>query len=480
MQPGSAGENAPVSTPKRVWTRPGTSQSPADDDGMLPFDDLHFHRYCAVWPYLPDDDPALDSDETERGRTPIRFLSGLPRTGLRHTPWIIFGFSALFLLSAETVDHVQGVLYFVPRFDQTIWAAVLVALVLNAILIALVVNIGVLNVRELYTGAIVYGLLGTLTVGTIASAAIVGTLDSPSLDHNIIFTSGYLLTMLLGGLLVYDGMLRTEYMFENLGDTEVVADPDRYAEFQQRLAEDFSHAIVDRQVSLGGRDLRLRIPTVYAFSILFVVPYVVTWSIGVGPQNLDFAITLWSNVFIDVFVIAVFFQFVVLINRFYDLITEDLSGDGNILTYQPFHPDGHGGYRAFGKFATRVNVILIIAGFYSFYRLIVQGGRVTPAEMAPGFDPVIGSLLWTYSFVIPIVVYAIAAIGWFYYSFWQIHLRMIREREHSYVSATEAFATRKDWEIRLDGPTWPTNFNQLVSVIGGTLAPIALFLVEIL
>lgn len=108
-----------------------------------------------------------------------------------------------------------------------------------------------------------------------------------------------------------------------------------------------------------------------------------------------------------------------------------------MLTCEPYHPDGHGGYRDVGKFATRVNILLILAGFYVIYRLYVQGSRVAPAEMAPGMAPAVGGAIWLASFVVPMVAYAIAAVAWLYYSFWHIHLRMLREREHLYSVVTD-------------------------------------------
>jgi hypothetical protein len=368
-----------------------------------------------------------------------------------------------------------------PVDVSTMAAPELVATVV-AVLVLLLFHIGILDLRELYKASVVFGLLGVLIVGTLVSVGLVLLDPTRAAERNIVFTSGYLLMLLLAGLLVYDGMLRTEHLFEKLPVTGIVADTDRYDAFKRRLAAELNHVLVDRELSVAGRSYRVRVPTAYVFALLFLSQYAVLWSVGVGPQNLDFQVTLWGNVLLNLFIVAVFFQFMVLMNRFYGLVTDDLDAgpEESALTYRPFHPDGHGGYRDFGKFATRVNLLLILAGFYSLYRLVVQGSRVSPGEMAPGFDPLVGSLVWTASFVVPLVVYGIAAVGWLYYSFWQLHLRMIRERERSYLAATATFDDPSDWEIRTQGPTWPTDFNQLVSIVSGTLAPVVFFLLEVL
>lgn len=448
---------------------------------MLPLDDLHLHHYCAVWPFRPDDDPPVAADRAADGTRPIRFLAGIARTGLRHTPLIVLLVTVGFFASAELAEGVQGVSVFLPALSATIVGGSLAVAVLYAVLVLLILQMGILDLRELYKASVVFGLVAFLTVGTAVSIGLVVLDPAPASDQNIVFTSGYLLMLLLAGLLVYDGMLRTEHLFETLEGTGIVADADRYRAFRRRLAAELGHALVDTELSVGGRTVRLRVPTAYVFAVLFLSQYAVVWSVGVGPQNLDFPVTLWGNVLLNLFIVAVFFQFMVLMNRFYALVTDDLADGaaGSALTYRPFHPDGHGGYRDFGKFATRVNLLLILGGFYSLYRLVVQGGRVAPAAMAPGFDPLVGSVVWTASFVVPLLVYGIAAVGWFYYSFWQLHLRMLRERERAYLAATETFEDATHWEIRRDGPTWPTDFNQLVSIVSGTVAPVVFFLVEV-
>ncbi|MDX1747362.1 MAG: hypothetical protein R3324_15610, partial [Halobacteriales archaeon] len=392
--------------------------------------------------------------------------------------------------------------------------------------------------------------------------------------NNILFTSGYLLMLLIGGLLVYDGMLRTENLFENLGRKLVVSDRREDAPFTRESAwlpvglldesdqEEVSDGAVpisstaaDRLVekvfeSVGAEerdyisqedlyplfhdDLRDsledttdvpivgEVTTAFLFAPLFVVQFAVVWMIQLGPQNLEFPVTLWGNVLLDLFIVVVAFQFLVLIKKFGELITDSVQVDVvhvgaqtdggtrkttdrrlelgerrrqeiELLTYRPFHPDGRGGFRDFGKFATRVNVLLILAGLYVTYRLYVQGGRTLPevvTQSGAAHDISVSGIVWVVSYVGPVIAYTVAAGAWLYYSFWQLHLKMAREREEQY---TEELRRRRmepdgnpaerigiasyryEWlEIRASAPVWPINYRQLMSLASGTLAPVVL------
>ena len=461
--------------PIRTWTRPGTRHVPGDDDGELPFDDLHFHRYCALYPYTPEDDVRVTADSGSEQGPEIRYLSGVARTGLRHTPMIVLAVTVLFFASAELVDGVQGVSAFLPTLSTAELLIAAAAIGLWGVLIGLLVRVELLTVRELYKAGVVYGTMAFLAVGTAVSIWLVLFDHGGTYSRNIVFTSGYLLLLLLGGLLVYDGLRRTEHLFDRLGNSMVVGNNTAYVERKRDLADRLSHA-----VSIPGTSLT--IPSEYLFSVVFVSQVAVLWWLGIGPQNLDYSVTLVGNVLLNLFLVAVFFQFLVLIGWFYELVNDDRDGDREpALTYLPYHPDGHGGYRDLGKFATRVNLLLILAGFYLVYRLYVQGSRVSGAEMAPGFDPAFGGFLWFSSFMLPVILYAIAAGAWLYYSFWQLHLRMARERERYY--AKQASGSYGDdysgWRVRSQAPVWPIDNGQLFSLVSGTFFPLVLWLFDV-
>lgn len=462
--------------PVRAWTRTDDRGSPGDDDGTLPFDDLHFHRYCAVLPFGTDD-PATRDTEADRDGVEIRYLTGVARIGLRHTPAIVLAATVIFFGSAELVDGVEGISAFLPTLNAPELLAIAVGAGLWGVLVGLLVHVELLTARELYKAGVVYGLLSLLAVGTAVSVGLVMSGAEGAHSSNVVFTSGYLLLLLLGGMLVYDGMLRTERLFATLGDTWIVGDEAErtYETRVKELAGRLTHSIPNSKSTV-------RMPTAYFFSIVFVSQIAVVWWIGRGPQNLDYSVTLAGNVVLDLFLVAVFFQFLVVIDWFYELVNDDRYGDeDSVLRYKPHHPDGHGGYRELGKFATRVNVLLILAGLYIVYRLYVQGSRVTYAEMAPSFDPTVGWFLWFGSFVLPMILYAIAAGAWLYYSFWQLHLRMVRERERYYVERLEdSFVDDLErWQLRTKAPVWPIDNGQLFSLVSGTFFPLVLWLFDV-
>lgn len=479
----------------RGWSRPKDGH--VRDETDIKFDYLKLHHFCSVYPFGPDDDSELERNDSGENAdredgVEIRFLSGTARRVARNTPMLTLVLTVVFFGSAELVDSIDGVSTLLPEFSPIESAGILAGTVLWVVMFGLFVYVGVVALEELYMVLVVDGQLCVLTVGTIVSIWLVVTAEPTSVAEiplfvfreqsdvppNIVFTSGYLLLILLGGLYVYDGMLRTEHLFENLhktsviksegreGDSEAAEDECRYAKRYKSRAKELD-ANLTNTIPIGGG-----VPTSHVFAVLLVSQFAVGWWIGVGPQNLDYPVTLVGNVIVNVFLVIVAFQFIVLINWIYRLINDDLFEDGDtLLAYEPFHADGRGGYRDLGHFATRVNLLLVIGGFYCLYRLFVQGSRAQPAEMAPGFDPLVGTILWGLSFVGPLLAYAIAAVVWFYYSFWQIHLRMSREREETYSEQTAAFDTPAEWEYR-EGPAWPINTQTLFTVVTGSLGPI--------
>jgi hypothetical protein len=165
----------------------------------------------------------------------------------------------------------------------------------------------------------------------------------------------------------------------------------------------------------------------------------------------------------------------------YELMNEDISGSDhpNILRYEVYHPDGQGGYRDLGKFVTRVNLLFIVAGIYAVYRLYVHGLRSAPVDITAATDPAIATVLWALNFGGPILIYPFFIGVWLYYSVWQIHLRMIRERERTYAETTDRFDTDTDWHLRTEGSVWPFNSNQLHSLLYGHLRPVVLTLLPV-
>lgn len=454
----------------RMWTRPGTRHSPGDDDGGLPFDDLHFHRYCAVYPFVPDDDPVLTADsDTE---PPVRLVRGIPRWLLRHTPMVILLVTIVFFVGAEVSPSVGGASAFIPALtgrESAVLATVGTVGILSG---GLLVYIGLIDIETLYTGGIVYGLASVLLIGTIVSFTLVALFPAGELDPNIIYTSGYLLTLFFGGLLVYDGILRTEHLLVNLSDTKIINNESDYQAEIQRLGSQLDHTLIATGYSILHR--RVRLPTAYAIALTVVVAAVFLWTTGTGPQNLHYPITLLGNAVLDFVMVVVAVKFLLIIKWLYQLVNRDIfmPDAPRILTYKTYHPDNHGGYRELGKLITRFNMLFIFTGLYLVYRLYVQGLRAAPAEFDPFTVPTVEFVVWFLNFAGAIVIYPFFVGTWLYYSVWQIHLRMIRERERAYTAITDQFETHDDWHIRTDGSVWPVTHTQLYSLLYGHLGPL--------
>jgi hypothetical protein len=253
-----------------------------------------------------------------------------------------------------------------------------------------------------------------------------------------------------------------------------VADATRYGDRLEALS-----ARLDRTLlALDGRVLgrRVHIPTSHVISALGVSVAVYVWTRAQGPQNLGFPITTLGNAALDFVIGIVIVQFLIVVRWLYDLVNDDVADveQSNVLTYEAYHPDGHGGYRDLGKFVTRVNVLFIISGLYAVYRLYVHGLRAAPAEVASTVDPTVATVLWVLNFGGPVVLYPFIIAIWLYYSVWQIHLRMIRERERTYATMTDRFDTETDWHVRTEGSVWPFDNTQLHSLLYGHLWPVVL------
>lgn len=494
--------------PRNVWTR--RDRAGVWDDEGFPTSDLHFHRYGAVWPL----DSFSEPDEHASGSdVEVRFLSGPLRWGLRHTPALILFWLVVFLVGAELSPTVGGVGPYLASVPSAFLWAGAAWVVLWMGLFRLAVDVGLVDSGDLKRGSVVYGLIAVLTVGTVVSLWLVFRADDPqAVEPHVVFVSGYLLTLLVGGLFLYDTFLRTENLFENLDEKSLIGeDPvefddatvveelsdgtvvetrtDAYGAFKESLRERLSH-----RPDLPGVG-RLPVPTVYLFAPLFVSQFAFVWWVQNGPQNLDMAATLVGNVFLDLFLVAAAFQLLVLTRSFHELITDSfevtVETDGEtreerpvaILGYDPLHPDGRGGYRELGKFAAHVNVLLIVGGLYLVYRLYVQAPRALPTAGLGGIeiDPSLSVAIWVVSYVLPIVLYAVTAGAWLYYSFWHLHLKMVRERERGYDllvgrsdGVRDALRDLSRLEFRRAAPVWPVNAPQMTSLVSGTLVPLIL------
>jgi hypothetical protein len=483
-------------------------------------DDLHFHRITRVRPALQVTDrfPYIDlfpeeAEERSTGSKPafvpngegddqgdrvfpqgdapdgvetaeFEFISGFPRQILRHTPLVILLSTVFLFASAEFVPGVTGLSTFLPALTGANLGLIAVSLALWPPLIWALSTADMLSIQEFVDALVTYGLVVALGAGVGLSLYLPTTVDHPRmLDPNVVFLSGYLLTLLIGGMLLYDAVLKIEHLFVAIGKHDVVGNEQRYPSFLSKL----SAAL---RVEVAG------IRSSHVFGVLFASQFAIVWIIGNGPQDLNFLPGLAINVFLDVILVIATFQFLVLVQYFHRLMNFTDSFADVELTYQPFHVDGHGGFRDLGRFALHINVIIIIAGLYLAFRLFVQGGRALPPGGIPGFETDIAMVIWTANYMVPVVAYALAAGSWLYYSFWQMHRKMSHEKESLFSGQgtrdldverdaaagdpVTRFPDGPDWESYTLAPTWPVDPSQLKSIVTGNLVPLVIPVFNIL
>ncbi len=463
--------------------------------------DLHFHRVCEIVPQLavtrrppfvrsvpetgerPTFTPVRGGEEGEP--VPFRFVSGLPRELIRHVPLVVLVVALALFVGAEFTPHVDGVSTLIPTVSGANAVLFGVFVLITPVLLWLFSSVDVVESRELPSALVVYGLIGFLGAGVVASILLTITASHPSeTPPNVVFVSGYLLVLLVGGQLLYEGTLRIEHLFVKLGrrDGDIVGNTQAY----RRFLTDLHDALNDRIV-FGLKPSRL-------FGVLFAAQFAIIWIIGDGPQTLDYGLGLAMNFGLNAVLATVAFQFLVVVRYFYQLMaTTETYADVN-LTYEPFHVDGHGGFRDFGRFATRINVILTAGGLYLVYRFYLIGGRTLPVDGVFGFqDPILLSV-WLISFAGPVIAYALGAGAWGYYSFWTMHTKMVRDkntlarryqgtrgdvdrdRTPSAGDSIEEFdqTAGPEWAALMSAPTWPLDVNTMVSLASGSAAPLLL------
>lgn len=466
--------------------------------------DVPFHRYCDFFPWRIDDRGGGDADEGLSAPA-IHYLDWLPRDILRYTPmWILIAWLSL-AIAAEFSPGVIGVMEYLTFPSPTI---TLVAVLWVLLLLWLLHKADIMLDWEFIEGMAVYLIGGFLLAGTVFSVVYVTTALRAGVPGdaivgefgNVVLGSNLFLMMFIGGHLVYDGMLRTENLFTRLAEKRppvVVAAGDSarrddreaveqaYGRFlgrfeaslKSRVRLDLPGTLVDRSISCG---------TVYLFTLGFVIPFTVSGlvlshgsltaakqSIHQNPLELMPLLVPTALVLLNV---IVFFQFLVLISYFYELLTKHRPASERdvdfTLEYQPRHPDGYAGFRDMGKFATRVNALLIVGGLYVVSRVYIGGLPALQGIDLATLDA--AALNWLFNFLGPVAAYVMTVVVWMYFSFWQIHKTMRRGRELSIRSV----AAENDGELpddKLDykqAPIWPINTRLFASLILGDILPV--------
>lgn len=424
-----------------------------------------FYQACAVLGF----DPVSDADLTPRAGTEkpeFQFCTGLLRLALRNTP-------VLLLLAASTAFVVEQLNDFYLPFGTFLPLGTLSVSVQAEYL--LVVSLGILWITllarifresvstddlQIHRTLVFFGTVLLLLAGVGYSIYLVVTNRVTGSQQHLAFRSGYFLFILLEGYLAYDGLvLRGENLFWNLRDSEIV-DSEKYDKFRDRLTSNlaplelgpYSVPLSDEGRTIGP----VQVSRGILFAVVLLAPTIPLPLLAFETSHpLLGKIAYGITVTLQIFLVAILFQFVILLWHFRKL----LSGD--YLGYKPFHPDEHGGYRALGRFATRVNLMLVVAGGYVAFRFITGG--LTHLHGLSNASP-IWIVNWVISFLGPLLVYAGVVILWVYFSFWRMHRQMRRGRREKIQKLQQQArddagddTTMDDGQmedLELDAPVW--------------------------
>lgn len=441
---------------------------------------IHLHEYCPI-PYLvttTEENPPMNESTAH-----LWFIGEKTRQFIRYTPLLIFLvvlftkviplIGDLYILpdSAAVFTVFPDIFGFSPIGKMTFWIGTITAWI--GVLLYFTINSLPTDSRESppYEQAIaalfIYALLGLLAFWSITALIH----RPPTGIRELYIDAGYWFAFLLGGLLVYDGILRTENLFWKLDAAAIIQNqqdgPYYYKKYRNVLANslDTNDRLIPRYLVFAG-----------IFVILFIGIDIANFKTGrtilMSSHPYDLPLNL-IRVGFSFFLVIVAFQFIKLTTFIYRLTTTNTQNKPHtipILGYQPFHPDGVGGYADLGKFAIRVNIILILSGLYLAYQTIIRGP--TPES------------------IIPFIAYGIITGTWFYASFWRLHRKMLTERRrwresqgpppgtkplktHTHTHDT----TPKTFD---DAPVWPISDRALQSILSANLLPLIIGLMNIL
>lgn len=436
----------------------------------------------------------------------FKYLKGFPRILLRHTPLLAVGFLLveirLFMLGGGNI----------PPFIQEGGIALLGFLVLSFLVdvldyqlageqgskdrrsfwhVRFISYISKMVVIAIFVSISVYFILLHLTITFEVLTTYVDLFDT--FEGKAMFNdvgdgvnAEYALLLLVGGYLVYDGLQRTETLFWHLGDSEryhfLVHDYD-----YQTILSDSASVLQWYNPSkwFNGRSppngpmqhwyRPARLAGIFGMIVVLISLLIsfqsIVDSIELSTSTLFVVFSIIDETIIAItrallFIVAI--NFVILVA----MLRKFAENDNNFptLRFHPYHPDELGGFRDIGKFATRVNVILILGGIYAVYRMIILD--IT--------DPIVG--------VLPIIIYGGVTITWFYLSFWKLHLRMVdgirkwltEGGNPSDEPTIGGFQDEPSWDEIRALPRWPVSSSRLTQLTTANLAPVVLGLFEII
>jgi hypothetical protein len=423
-----------------------------------------FYQSCAVLGFdhfTEENVPRRDATE----KPDLQFCTGWLRLALRHIPVLLLFAASLSFVVEQVNDFFLPFGTYLPLgvLSVSIQAEYLLAVPLGVLWIALLARIFRSSVSteefQIHRTLVFAATALVLVAGVIYFLYLVVTNRVTGSQQHLAFRSGYFLFILLAGHLAYDGLvLRGENLFWNLKDSRIV-DSEQYETFRQQLTNSLAPIELGPYALPGGDGRTLgpfRVSPGVLFAVVLLAPTIPLPLLTFETSHpLLGKIAYGTTVLLQIFLVAVLFQFVVLVWQFSKLLSKDY------IDYKPFHPDEHGGYRALGRFATRVNLILAVGGGYVAFRFVTGG--LTHLE---GFGSQSGLwvVTWVISFLGPMVVYAAVVVLWVYFSFWRIHRQMRRGRREKIQKlqrqardgdGDDAPSTDNEMEdLELDAPVW--------------------------
>lgn len=421
-----------------------------------------FYRACAVVPFDPISDAHVEPSDCERPA--VEFATGVTRLMLRNLPTVLLLVLVLYVPTLLLNFVVSGRLQIsFPELTLTTGVVAIPAVVIGGLWVYLLYTIvaSPFRGRSIHRSVVFYATAIPLVIGTGHAAYTAWIATSAEAQPAVTVQAGYFLFVLVAGHLVYDGLaLKTEHLLAQLRTTGIVKQPaydDFYAELTSVLGDTLTVGPVSLPRSVGFALALALIPI-----LLPVIGF--QWSVWGVLAYIPYSV-------VTLFVIAVFYDVFILVYEFTDLLQRDL------LVYRPFHPDDHGGFRDLGRFATRVNAILVVAGGYVAYRFYAEGILNIPAA---GFSSSFVALTWAVLYLGPIAAYVFLAIFWLYHSFWRLHRKMEEGRQRRIEELqrmarieqddpsqefTDLDADAPAWESLQSAPTWPIKRQSLFGIV---------------